>query len=478
MKIRLFAAAILACAMLAPLTATAAQIRAFVTEFTVSAPEAGTLKPTIQMLFTSRIAGDGIVIVGNAAEAEVIFNGSYTQLGKSFSFDAVAKLPSGRVLATAFDQGEGQEALIPALGRVVAKLKSGTVTAYAPMQAPVQPTAASAVSVPVAPQAAPPKGPDWLSQRITGSLSAMAPGKSLAAGREFFVAADNTIRLYRQEKTLTLLAEVKTGLREKVLSVDSLGPDQDGNLRAYVTIMDGDNPSSRVYSYDNGTLKLVAKDLPYLFRALALYGGQNRIYAQQLGRSDDFYGDVCELVQTGAGFELKNPVKLPRKANLYTFNMLRDESGKSYFVVLSESGYLVVYSADHEELWRSTEKFGGSETYYQRDQGANVKITGDPLTTRFLEQRITVTDKGEVILPQNSGFFVLGNSRTYSNYSVVSLVWNGVTLDERWRSKPVRNYLSDYFFEPKTRELVLLEVVQREGIFSKGGSAVRVIAAQ
>ena len=453
------------------MAASAAQIRAFVAEFGVTAPEPGALKATLQTLFTSRIAGDGIVIVGSAAEAEVIFSGSYTRIGKSFSLDTRAKLPSGRVLALAFDQGEGEEALLPALGRVSGKLKAETVRAYPP--ADTAPLSAKQPDPGDHPPA--PINKDWLSQRIAGEFSALAPGKTLAQGREFFVVGDHAIRLYRQDAELTLLAEATTDVGEKVLAVDSLGPDKDGRLQAYVSIFKGGAPSSRVYSFEKGALRITAKNLPYLFRAIALYGGEKRIYAQEMGRDQDFYGVVYQVAGTGAAVELKNPIELPRTANLFNFNLMRDSAGKSLFVVLDESDELILYSDARKEIWRSSEKFGGSETFFQRHDRYNEIYMGAPLT-RFLEQRITVTQKGEIIVPQNVGSsFAVGNLRSYSKYSIVSLAWNGSSLEERWRTKPSNTYLADYFFEPQSGDLVLLEVAQKEGILSSGASAIRVV---
>ena len=452
------------------MAASAAQIRAFVAEFGVTAPEPGALKATLRTLFTSRIAGDGIVIVGSAAEAEVIFSGSYTQLGKSFSLDTAAKLPSGRVLALAFDQGEGEEALLPSLGRVSGKLKAETVRAYPPAEAaPLSAKQADPAEHPLVPTKH-----DWLSQRIVGEFRALAPGKTIAGGREFFAVGDHAIRLYRQDAQLTLLAEATTDVGEKVLAVDTVGPDRDGKLRAYVSIFKGGAASSRVYCFENGTLKVIAKDLPYLFRAIALYGGESRIYAQEIGREQDFYGVVYQVADTGAGIELKNPLELPRTADLFNFNLLRDSAGNTLFVVLGESDDLILYSDARKELWRSSEKFGGSETFFQRHDRYNEIYMGAPLT-RFLEQRITVTQQGEIIVPQNVGSFAIGNLRSYAKSSMVSLAWNGSSLEERGRTKLSNTYLADYFFEPQSGNLVLLEVTQKEGIISSGASVIRVI---
>jgi len=473
MKKSTVAILLLACALLIPSLATAAQIRAYVAEFTVTPPDAGGLKSTLQTLLSSRMASDAITPVATPSEADVIVSGSYTQLGKVFSLDAVARVTSGKTLATVYEQGENQDDLIPAIGRISAKLKAELAQRY-PQAAVASPTASPQAQ---AAQSAVTLGNTlWLSKRIVGAQAALAPGLTRAEGREFFVAENHALRLYRQENTLKLLAEVEFPLREKVIAIDSVGPDQNGNPRVYVTIMDGEAPASKIFTFEGARLKQVATKLPYLFRAIALNGGTNRIYAQQMGISEDFYGDLFEISDTGAKIELKNPIKLPRYANIFNYNSVSGPDGKSFPTVLSSDGYLIVYSDAGDEIWRSTEKFGGSETYFQREIG-NVRDPSEKIRWRFIDQRITVTRNGEVMVPQNSGFFVLGNARSYSKYSLVSLTWNGSSLEERWRTKLSQNYLADYYLDQQAREIVLLEVVQKEGIFGKGGSAIRVIRA-
>ena len=40
-----------------------------------------------------------------------------------------------------------------------------------------------------------------------------------------------------------------------------------------------------------------------------------------------------------------------------------------------EDGYLIVYTADGSELWKSGDKFGGSESYFNYDTVASVNIS-------------------------------------------------------------------------------------------------------
>jgi len=484
MKRSAVAILLLACAFLIPNSATAAQIRAYVAPFAVVPADAANLKSTLQTLLSSRIASEAITPVTSEAEADVIVTGSYTQFGKVFSIDAAAKLASGHLLGTVFEQGESQDDLIPALGRISTKLRTeiqqryqAQATAPAPAQAPVATPAAPAA--PATQPAGQPGKTAWVSPRIPGALMALAPGLTRPEGREFFVADTHALRVYRQEKNLKLLDEVTFSQREKVIAIDCAGPDQNGNPRVYVTIVDIDVPASKVFSFEGGKLKQIAGKLPYMFRAIAFNGAKSRMYAQQMGVSEDFYGDLYEVSENGAQIELKNPIKLPRYGNIFNYNRMTGPDGTRYATVFSTDGYLVVYSEAGEEIWRSSEKFGGSETYFYRETSqTSLKDPGENLKWRFIDQRITVTKGGQIIVPQNSGFFVLGNSRSYSKYELVSLAWNGSSLEEIWRTNSVKNYLADYYLDAQAGEIVGLEVVQKEGLFGKGGSAIRAVSAQ
>lgn len=476
MKRPVAATLVLLGSLLIPLTASAVQIRAYVSDFTVSSPESSDLKATIKRLLNSRLSGNGISTVDAATEADVIVSGSYTQLGKFFSLDAVAKTASGKQLTTAFQQGESTDTLIPAIGKLAATLQGEVAKTYS--QSATHTSTSNLIYKPnpiieVAPaREIIRQDPDyaWTSQRIDGAQKSLAP----AGPKEFFITDGNSISLYRKDAKLVLVAQAKVPSRYKVLAVDSLPGDQEGNTLAFVSIMDGEAPASRVYVVANGQFKLVAENLNYLFRSVALNGATKRLYAQEMGRVDDYYGDVYEASYVGGSVKLQNPLKMPKYANIYNFNTFRDQSGKSYMTAFSDSGYLIVYSDKGEEVWRSTDKFGGSETNFQRSDSANERITGSIFRTRFIDQRISVTEKGEIIVPQNNGTS-FGNIRSFSKYSIFAFAWNGSSLEERWRTKLSQNYLSDYLYEPGSKELVLLEVVQKEGLFGKGGSALKVI---
>ena len=492
--------AVLFVALTTASTLFAAQIRVYVSEFAVTgAANKDELKSTLQTLFASRLSTDSVLSVDSPVGADVLVKGSYIAFGKVFSLDAVAKDANGRVIARAFQQGESQDELIPAAGKlgqslaaeIAAKVKPGVVMVPQQVAAPaappsdlVRPSAsqpasdvvkASTTSDIVRPQELTrTAGGGWMSQRLAGTLIGIAPGKATDGTRDIYMADEQNLRLYRKSDVMKLVAEVTFSPRERVIALDSADLDGDGTPEAYVTIIDGDSLASQVWVAGKDSLKRVAAKLPYFFRGIALNGVDHKIYAQQMSSDKDFYGDVHELVRNGDRFELKNPIQLPRFGYLYNFNRFPDAAGNSCTVVLNPDGYLIVYSAAGEELWRSSEKFGGSETYFKREDLANIRTTGDPFRWVFMEQRITVTPSGEIVVPKNEGMFVIGNNRAYKKSSVYAFAWNGSSLDETWHTKQSQNYLADYVLDTGRKELLALEVVKKEGLMEKGASMVAV----
>jgi len=62
---------------------------------------------------------------------------------------------------------------------------------------------------------------------------------------------------------------------------------------------------------------------------------------------------------------------------LYNFSRFRDGAGNVLFVLLNDDGNLVVHAADGEELWRSKEKYGGTELAFKRKDLTDVKYGSD-----------------------------------------------------------------------------------------------------
>ena len=469
--------------LLVPLTvvpSVADQMRVFVAEVNATGVQnRDELKPMLQTLLASRLNRDGIVAVGSVSEADVVVTGTYVTIGKIFSLDALAKTSAGKTLTRAFVQGEGQDELIPAVGKLADKLAAELVKAppAAPASAGIIKNEQQLLPAPVGEIIKPREQEHgstggWISNRLVGAANLIATGKNLPdGGREIFLAENNRLSYYRQGNDMKLVAETEMKASDKIISLDTI-ESGDGVLDIYVTIMSFDELSSQVWQIRGDKLVQVAENIPYFFRSFSLAGGAKKLYAQAMGRSEDFYGDVAEATRSGSVVTLKNPLKMPRYGTIYSFNQFRNSEGMTFTVVINPDGYLVVYDQQMREIWRSNVKFGGSELYFQKEDLSNFRVTGDKYRWIFINQHIQVSSKGEILVGKNEGFWVLGNARSYKTGAVYCLVWNGSSLDEKWRTRETQNYMPDYFFDDARNELLILQTVQRTGIARRGASSL------
>lgn len=484
--------------LLAAADCFAGQIKAYVAPFAVTGTaNREELKGILQNLLMSRLSNESIIAVDSAEQADISITGSYIAFGKVFSIDTAAKSSTGKVLVRAFEQGESQEEVLQIVGKLAKALQSGIDKHYVRSETLQAPVAAVSKVETVAPRAeavvrnvetvSPPSDiirsetmkstttSGWMSQKLEGELTGVALGGKLSTGeREVFVTGIHSLKYFRLGKELLLVAEVTLPLHQKVLTVDAADLDGDGITEIYLTIISGDDLASEVWTPDGNSLKKIGDKLPYFFRGITLRGENAKIYAQQLGRDDDYYGDLYEVTKAGSVFGTKNPLKLPRGANLFNSSIFLNKEGKVCFVVLNPDGFLLVYDESGKRLWKSSDKYGGSENFFDRDDLKDMKVTGTSRRKIFLEQRLTVTKNGTIIVPKNDGFFVIGYNRAYTKNSVYAFAWNGVMLDELWHTKQSQNYLSDYQYNEEQKELLLLEVVLKDGILEKGKSALSI----
>lgn len=484
---------IICAVLLAPLLAIpaiAAQLKVFVTDINaVGAANKDEMKLTLQTLLASRLNNDQIKSVASAAEADIIVSGTYVTIGKVFSVDALAKTSTGKTVTRAFVQGESQDELIPSIGKLAEKLSAELSQQYAssPLAAVpvvVIPHKNDIIKTDLSKPAANPefiKPHDfeqgdlsgWTSKRLTGADNLMTLGAILQDGsRQIFMAEDRRFSYYLKSQDMKLVADVELGPNEKIVSLDAITTGNNTDL--YVSIIRGSDISSQVWQVKGDKLIKLTDKIPYFFRVFSVAGAPVKLYAQGMGRDVDFFGDVYEASLSGNVVSLKSPIKMPRYGNIYTFNQFKDSTGAVFTIVINPDNYLIVYDSAYNEFWRSNDKFGGSELYFQREDPDNVRVADDKFRWIFMNQRIQVTSKGEVLVGRNDGFWVVGNARSYKKGAVYCMIWNGSSMVEKWRTRETQNYMPDYFYDETHNELLILQTVQRPGISTRGASSLAV----
>ncbi len=478
--------------------AQADPVKTYVTEFSVSGVQGrDDLKVVLQGVLASRLNSEQIQLVESRDKAELIVTGSYARFGKIFSLDVLIKNMVSNKLTRVFEQGEGEDDLLPAVGRLGAKVDR-ELAKYAVQPQPdlaakpvvTAPVVAPKKSYQIVPGNSVVNGPaayqlrsdegsksnpgNWTSPPITGVFTGIAMGRTLVGGeREIFVAGERSIRYYQKGAELKLVAEATIPNPAKILAIDMADLDNDGVPELYVTIYDRETLISRVYLPKVNGLELLAENLPWFFRGIGQDFKARVVYGQEMVSGGRFSKTVAELGKSGKTYSAKKQIKMPRSGFVFNFNKL-GSSDKSSIVVLDEDGYLVVSSPEGEEAWKSAIKYGGSESHFKVESPEQRRSPGDEFQWTFLEQRIVVTSDGTLLVPHNEGLFNVGNSRSYTKYTIHALQWNGSSMQEKWHTRQNQSYLADFAYDATAKELILLEVVQKADMFSKGKTVISI----
>ena len=479
-----------------PGVALAGPLKVYLSEFTVTGtPARDELAPALQGILGSRLNRERAEPVDRAEQAELLLAGSYALFGRMFSLDLLIRNTTSGKITRLFEQGEGQDDLLPAMGRLaqqidreLAKIQAAPpVAASAPPAAtrpalPTPPAPAAVAAVAAGAEGYLVKGEDAAGSSggqsgapLAGVFSGIALGRTFPGGdRELFLAGERTLRYYRQGAAdLRLVAEVVIPRPARILAIDSADLDGDGTPELYVTIMDRETLTSQVYRPKEAGLDKIADQLPFFFRGIGPDLRSRRIYTQELGAAGDFLDQVAPLVKTGAKFNTGDRLKLPRDGAVFNVNRFTDASGTALYAVLNGDGHISVSSLDGRQLWQGSEKFGGSENSFTRESLAQERATGgDRYLWTFLEQRIIVTPDGKLLVPRNEGALSFGNNRSYTSHTLHAFAWSGSSLRELWHSKPEASYLADFAFDPASGEVLLLEVVQKQSMFNRGMSRI------
>lgn len=482
---RIFLAVLILLAAVTRGHAAGEPLKSFVGEFTVvGAPHGAELKGIIPAILASKLDQELFRPVEKKEQAEIEIFGSYALFGHLFTLDATVRSSDGRLYLKAIEQGEKTDDIPGAITRLAAKIAAAVANERSTSRRPTGVMAAPPATVPVT---APPATPSasrnrfreiWRSQPLDGALVGIAPGKRSGNGqREIFVAGERSLFAYRLGTALQPLATAELPTSCRIIGIDSADSDNDDSTEIYLTMIDRGSLASAVYQLQNDTLQKIAGDLPYYFRTLRLNGAPARIYAQEMGMNTDYYGPLAELVKNGATFTTKNPLRLPEGAHIHNVARFTGGSG-SLFATVSTSGALNVMSAQGAPLWQSSDRYGGSETGFKRETDAQRSNLGEDYRWVFLQQRLIATPDGALLLPRNEGPVDVGAMRSFNRHSLHLLQWNGSTLQEQFASGQRPGYLADFAYDPETKELLTLEIPQKEGLLAKGRSAISVLTVE
>ena len=458
--------------------------------------------------------------IGKRLKADYVVWGSITKIGDSISLDGkLLDVASSQSPVTLFEQTRGMNEVIPKITEFSQRIRSYvTGEALAAPSAPTAPAPAATAAAVAAggaaaagAAAAPAKSqeteivsgmrkgkttytgiinPDfitgtqpfdkkgfWMSPKYGTEFKGMDIGDVNGDGLNEVVIIDNT-NVYIYQKVgneFKLLKKIPGAPSDNYIGVDIADINGNGIPEIFVTNINQSNtPRSFVLEYRNGDYEVIARNLPYLMRAINT-SGTPRLVGQVMNPAQNtqsgtnmfslvFFNPIHRLTWENGKYELGEKMMIPQGLPAYGLTLAAIDGNVERVVTFDSLDYLRIYEKTNkllsqltqflgptsELIWRSDEMFGGSNSAIQPDYAAGSRNTTSQADLIFFNLRILAYDlnkdgKKEIVLVKNisSSGRVLKNAPMYNGAEVYAFEWDGLGLAELWRSRKISGYAAD-----------------------------------
>ncbi len=303
---------------------------------------------------------------------------------------------------------------------------------------------------------------------------------------------EHTIFVYRQDKDRFFkIAEIQGSLTDRYIGVDVADINANGRSEIFITGVHAE--SGRLQSFvleHNGTsFTRIEENANWYFRVLDFKDRGHILLGQKQGMKDIFSGPVYELLWQNGTYEPVQQQDLPRGVTVFGFARGKITSdGRDMIVAFTKNDYLYLTDAMGNEEWKSSDRYGGSATYLEPRTGKTAQSNqadddADAMDRIYLSQRVFVKDldkdgKNEVIVVKNKGVAGrrLARFRIFKSGHIECLGWDNVGLFNKWRTREISGYISDYAIADIDNdgkdELVFTLATRIDSVVSNGKSAI------
>lgn len=310
----------------------------------------------------------------------------------------------------------------------------------------------------------------WMSKKYGKSFKGMDIGDVDGDGlNEVVLIDDNNVYIYRHDGgRFELLKTVSGGNYDNYLSVDVADINRNGRAEIFVSNIRGELLDSFVIEYENGAYKQIASGLRWFMRSIA--SSPEPVVVAQSKSIDSPYNTafdspIYKLSWRDGSYEKGRQMAVPRGLPVYGLNVdSLDYSGILRVVALDEYDHICVYrkttkplseihviGGSDELLWKSDEVYGGSTTYFKAGTEQRKSYEPGSPDKVYVRSRILISDtdhdgRKEVVIVRNMSSIgrILKNLKVYNRSEICSLAWDGIGLQEKWKTKKIQGYVADY----------------------------------
>jgi TolB-like protein len=283
---------------------------------------------------------------------------------------------------------------------------------------------------------------------------------------------------------LSLFRKIEIGYQHNFLTLDVADVNRNGYAEIIVTSVVEDNLQSLIIEFEQGEFRTITRKAGWFFRVLEHQKEGPTLMGQQMGSDGLFTGPIYKFVWKKNSFEKGPKMVFPKETNIFGLTIADFRvQGATDIITISDRGHLIVESIDGKFSWRSKERFGGTNNYYDTKKKKDpVYRQGDAPDWRvYIPGRIIVKDldgdgSNELIINKNysSSSGLLDRVRAFDSGEIVNLIWDDGSLKVNWKTRELNGYITDYQIKDADNdgnEDLVVAVVDLGGMTDKKGTS-------
>jgi TolB-like protein len=285
---------------------------------------------------------------------------------------------------------------------------------------------------------------------------------------EVILADKSEVQVFdRDETRLNLIGTVRLS-GYQIHSVSAADLDGNGRAEIYISANDPQIPGSMAVEWDGKQFITLFDNARWYIRPMDVPGTGPVLVGQAAGLIAVTEGIFVLTVKNGS-LSGQERLPLPAKVNLFNFAYADlDGDGQHEVVALDDSFKLQVIRGG-SVAWKSEERFAGTKRYVGGEprmmpgtgpRNNEVDGVGERYKEIYIPSRILIADVDrdggdDIILNLNPSTLttVMPRLIQYMSGTMVGLKWNGLGLEEMWRTRKIDGYVVDYQVKSQTMKL-------------------------
>ena len=265
---------------------------------------------------------------------------------------------------------------------------------------------------------------------------------------------------YDQQRMQTVYESPEAGW-DIYIGVDVADINGNGRPEIFITsfALGRQSLQSFALEYDGKTFNRIASDMPYFLRVADIPGRGPVLIGQQHVLGEPYGGAISEMVWRDGRYEPDTRINVSGNVLGFTIGDITNDGTES--VAAYNSGdYIRVISAADKNLWKSSEKYGGSTIYYEN--------RSHYLPMRLMALKSPKDGKTAVLAVKNHDIAgrKLDKFRSFNEAQVILFAWDGLGLAPQWKTRKLSGFIRDFAvgdFNNDGKKELLCAVVLDEG---------------